>query len=246
MEGTKAAGERFGAGAGGDFTTKMDKLSEQIIVRRLKESGEPHILVSEELGTYRQGYNPQAHVVVDSIDGTTNAVRGIPFYCTSIAVSSGERMGSVDLGLVMDLHNGEMFHAIKGAGAFLNSKNIRVPSPENLTDAVIVVNLSKANEELIRRTTPLISNFRYFRNLGAVALEMSYVACGRLDGVVDLKNTLRATDVAAAQLILKEAGGFMVDGAGKEVDILLEPTARVSIVAAGNHDLLQSILKVLV
>jgi len=201
--GTTQAMKIVGRGAGGDMTTQIDKLAEEIVIKFLERECIPCILVSEECGSKVIGKNHEDYVILDGIDGTTNAVRGIPFTSISIAHATDPYLHAVDVGLVMDLSKGITFSAATGKGAYEERCPLE-PSPiTNLMEGVFSVKLpvnTKRKEMLhdITRLIPLISNMRKLRQLGSVALELCYVASGRLDACIDLRHKIRATDLAAA------------------------------------------------
>ncbi|MEM2850392.1 MAG: inositol monophosphatase family protein [Candidatus Bathyarchaeia archaeon] len=228
-------------GAGGHITEKIDAIAEDMIVRILRQLDEPCILVSEEAGTKKFGENPDTYIVVDPIDGTTNATRGIPFFATSLAISNVPRLSGVTHGLVMDLFSGATFCAEKGRGATLNGKQIKPSQASRVDEAVIGVDLSTPGYSSLRSLIPLLARIKYSRHLGANALELCYVAAGISDAFIDIRKKLRVTDVAAAHFILKEAGGVVVTPDGKTFDADLKPTQRVAFIAAANHLLLQDI-----
>ena len=145
------------------------------------------------------------------VDGTFNAVAGIPFYALSIALSDGEQ---VIAGYVKNLANGEQFTAIRGEGAFLNGKPIQVSTETMLDHSAMSVYAKKFD---MTRMMQLGHKIRRWRLLGASALELCYVACGRLDGFVDMRNTLSVTDAAAGILICQEAGGRVSQPDGSPV-----------------------------
>lgn len=245
--GTPRGREALGLGAGGDITRRIDALAEEVIMRKLRESGATCVLVSEESGTVRIGESPSEYVVVDSIDGTTNATLNIPFYATSLASADGPSLRSIRAGLVMDLHHGTTFSAERGKGAFCDGKAGLKPSQVGMVEeALIGLDLNAPREpRFIHRLIPLMERGGKFRHLGANALELCYVASGALDGFVDIRGRLRVTDVAAAYLILREAGGVVVTSEGRELDGRLRAEERVSLVAASNLELCREILRLL-
>jgi myo-inositol-1(or 4)-monophosphatase len=248
--GSERAGEIMGRGAGGDMTRQIDVLAEEIVIKSLEKEGVPCILVSEECGTKVIGKNPRDYVVLDGIDGTTNAVRGISFVSTSMAHASGPRLRDVDVGLVTDLSRGTTFSAEKEKGAYEGSSPLRPSSVTNLAEGLIGVELPvklkrRDIQPCITRLIPLIANIRKFRHLGSIALELCYVASGRLDAYVDIREIIRATDFAAAYLIVREAGAFMATPDGGEVDMELKATARTSFLAAANQTIFSEILRLL-
>ena len=232
-------------GAGGHVTEKIDSVAEEIVIRILRQLDEPCILVSEEAGTKIFGENPHTYIVVDPVDGTTNATRGIPFFAASLAVSNIPRLSGVTHGLVMDLFSGATFCAEKGCGATLNGRRIKPSQTTCVDKAVIGVDLSAPGYRSVQSLAPLLARIKYSRHLGANALELCYVAAGISDAFVDIRKRLRVTDVAAAHFILKEAGGIIATPDGEAFDAVLRPTQRVAFIAAANHLLLQGIQRLM-
>ncbi|MFQ6075065.1 MAG: inositol monophosphatase family protein [Candidatus Bathyarchaeia archaeon] len=245
--GTPRAKEVTGLGAGGDVTRRIDALAEEIIIRNLRESGTPCILISEECGSMRIGESPSEYVVVDSVDGTTNATHNIPFYATSLASADGPRLRSIKAGLVMDLHHGTTFSAERGKGAFSEGKRRLRPSRVGrVEEALIALDFNAPRDPtFIHRLVPLLERGRKFRHFGANALEVCYVASGAIDAFVDIRGWLRVTDMAAAYLVLREAGGVVVTPEGDELDGRLRTEERLSFVAASNPRLCGEILRLL-
>lgn len=242
--GSASASEVVGKGAGGDWTLKIDKLAEDFIINSLKKKNTSCIVVSEELGIMEIGSKPDVYIVIDSIDGTTNAIRGVPFFCTSIAMSKGNSIKDVDVGVVLNLSDGTIFYAKRGKGAYMNDRKIKTSDRALLEDAVIGIDFSKADEKVITRLMPLFRKVRHIRHFGANALEICYVASGFIDAFVDVRSMLRVTDIAASYIILKESGGLILTPDGKELDYILEPTQKVSFIAASNPIIYDNILKI--
>jgi myo-inositol-1(or 4)-monophosphatase len=211
-------------GADGTPTKKIDHVAEEIVVGYLTDHSLCGTVISEEQGTILIGDHPGT-VFLDPIDGTYNAVKGIPFYALSVAIAED---GRVMKGYVRDLSHGESFYAIRGQGAFLNGEPIRVSTTSLLEKSAMSVYGKKFNPATVLR---LGRKIRRSRLLGASAIELCYVACGRIDGFIDLRNTLRVTDAAAGMLICDEAGGMLSDHQGKEVDFPPSVTAGRCLVA---------------
>lgn len=241
-----SAAEVLGVGAGGDLTRKIDATAERAIIGSLKEQGVQFMVVSEELGIEPVGVKPQFSVVMDPIDGTTNAIRGIPFFATSIGVSSTPRLSGMEAGLVVDLLNGTTFVADRGRGAFLGKALLKPSTTADVGKALVGVDLNAPRSEgCLQRSLQLFRKVDKIRHLGANALELCYVASGAYDAFVDIRDRLRVTDVAAAWLIIREAGGIMLTPEGRELDAPLTPTQRVSFVAAGNRELCEQIVRLI-
>ncbi len=248
--GSDQAKKIVGRGAGGDMTMHIDKQAEEIVINFLERKNISCILVSEECGIKSIGDNRKDYVVLDGIDGTSNAVRMIPFTSISIAHATEPYLHAVDVGLVMDLSKGITFSAETGKGAHEEGCPLEPSSITSLMEGIFSVKIPvnmKRKEILheITRLMPLISNMRKLRQLGSVALEMCYVASGRLDACVDLRHKIRATDFAAAYLIVREAGGVILNPEGNEVVMELKANAKMSFVAAANRTICRKILKLL-
>jgi myo-inositol-1(or 4)-monophosphatase len=159
------------------------------------------------------------------VDGTYNAVNGIPFYALSIAYAEGR---IVNKAYVRDLANGETFSAIRGKGAHIAGKTLHVSQTANLDEAAMSIYGRKFDP---KRVMQLGQKIRRWRLLGASALELSYIGAGRIDGFIDLRGTLRVTDAAAGMLICTEAGGKVSDLNGNAINFPDEVTIGRCLVA---------------
>jgi myo-inositol-1(or 4)-monophosphatase len=191
------------AGEGGDDTTAIDAAAEAAIVARLEMLTDGFTLVSEELGERVFGSGAPWRVVVDPIDGSVNAKRGIPFFSLSFAVADGPAMQDVVFAYVYDFGSGEEWTAERGRGARLDGEPLGGVAPkdpieilafEGTTSSTIVANVA-AIEPLTQR----------LRVMGSLALSLCHLAAGRVDAVCSLKEA-RAVDIAAAQLLVREQG----------------------------------------
>jgi len=237
----------LGIGAGGDQMKLVDLTAEKAIVEVLTARGVSFTLVSEESGIKEYGADPKAcYVTVDPIDGTTNLVRGLPFYCSSIAVSHKPMLSDVYAALVADLFHGTTYTAAKGKGAFRNGQKITTSAVTSLSEAVVGLDLNTYKaKEIAPKLSELIQNTKHIRHFGANALELCFVAEGLYDAFVDIRGKLRTTDVAAGFLILKEAGGTISAPDGQTVDVKLDPRQTLKFVASGNPKIHESILSLL-
>ena len=243
--GSVEAGVVLGRGAGGDRTRHIDAVAEEVVIAAIRAAGLTCTLVSEESGSTAFGDDPTDFVVLDGIDGTTNALRNIPFTAVSIAHADGSRLSDVDVGFVVDLARGVAYTARKGGGAYIDDRPA-IPSAETtLRRALLSVELSfpRRQRRRITHLLPLLSEAGKLRHLGSTALELCYVATGSLDAFVDVRSLTRAVDIAAATLILREAGGLIVDPHGAPLDMKLGASERASLVAAGNYRLCTEILR---
>lgn len=225
-----------GKGAGGDMTHAVDVAAENAIINTIKRHAIAFTLISEEAGVKKFGENPEFYITTDPVDGTTNALRGIPFVATSIAVSRKPSLQSVETAVVADIIHNVTYTAQKNQGAYKNNKKIATSRTNHLETAVVGIdfNTYKATQHL-GAITALLQNIKHPRHLGADALEICYVADGTSDAFVDIRGKLRVTDMAAAMLILTEAGGNITKPHGQKLDAPLSPTQKVSFIAAGNE-----------
>lgn len=245
--GSAKAKERLGRGAGGDVTRFVDSLAESIVLRTLIDNNIPCILVSEESGTQQIHGGGEDYVVLDAIDGTTNVLLRLPFSATSIAHATGPTLEDVDVGLVVDLNSGATFKAQKGRGAYEEERPIAPSEVPRLAEAVVSVELTYRMDfhGLIQRLMPIMAHASKLRQLGSTALETVYVASGALDAFIDLRGLTRAVDLAAATLIVREAGAFIVGPDGEGLNMELRADERTSFVVAGNKSLLQEIMSLI-
>jgi myo-inositol-1(or 4)-monophosphatase len=242
---TKEPQPDLGVGAGGDVMKPMDLAAETAIVNTLNRHKVSFTLISEESGIKKFGETPNEwFVTVDPIDGSTNFMHGLPFYCCSIAVSAKPTLGNVCAGMVADLVHGITYTAIEGKGSFRNDQKIKPSTTTILRDAVIGLDLNTYKvKEIIPKLTELIAETKHIRHFGANALELCFVADGSTDAFVDIRGKLRTTDVAAAFLIIKEAGGIIITTPNnQEVNAELDPQKTLSFVTSGNLEIHNKIL----
>ncbi len=238
----------FGIGAGGDVIKKIDLAAENALILTLQDHGVSCTLISEEIGTKEIGSNPSSfYLTTDPLDGTTNAVRGVPFMAISLAVSKRPYLKDVETALVYDPVHDITYTAERGKEALRNRKRIQPSSKTSLEEeAVVGVDFNTLKmRELMPRLIPLIEKTKHLRHFGADALEICYVADGTTDAFIDIRGKLRVTDIAAAYLILREAGGIMVAPEGNELNVALDATQRVAFIAAANRTFYAKIQKLL-
>lgn len=202
-----------------DFVTEVDKVAEQAIIEVLSEAYPDYGILAEESGvsvgkgSAAQGSDYQW--IVDPLDGTTNFIHGFPQYSVSIALAY---KGQVQQALVYDTLRNEMFTASKGGGAFLNERRIRVSGRLKLADALLGAGLPYRSFEHIDAFLAIFKTLTQhasgIRRLGSAALDLAYVASGRLDGFWAFG--LQAWDSAAGSLLISEAGGLVCDLSGGE------------------------------
>jgi len=245
--GSPKAAVGFGVGAGGDTSKRIDLAAEKALIDCLSKHEISCTLVSEEAGTKKVGFGPsEYYVTTDPVDGTTNAVRGLPFSATVIAVSREPWLRDVETAIVTDIIHDIAYTAQKNGGAFKNGKRIKTSETSDLEEALIGVDLNTFKiEELVTKLEGLFKRGKHFRHFGANALDICYVADGSTDAFIDIRGKLRVTDMVASHLILREAGGIMVSPEGEELDVPLAPTQRLSFIAAANRSIYEAIQEAL-
>ncbi|HXX80202.1 MAG TPA: inositol monophosphatase family protein [Thermodesulfovibrionales bacterium] len=223
----------LGVGAAGDKTFPIDKIAEDIIISELESSRLSLSIISEEYGR-KELHGGGRKVLIDPIDGSKNALAGIPFYCTSLAVAEGDTIGSISIAYVVNLINGDEFLAEKGKGAFLNNEKI---STQQDDEFYLVAYEAQVPGRDIPRIIPLLSKAYKTRCLGAIALDLAYLSQGAVSVVVN-PSLSRSFDFAGGWLLAKEAGAVFTDTKGDSldgVDLGLEKSA--SLLASGNQRL---------
>lgn len=198
-----------------DLVTAADRASESLIVQRLRERYPSHSIVAEEGGG--QSGSSDFRWYVDPLDGTTNFAHSFPVYNVTLAL---EQAGELVAGVIADPSRDEIFTAERGAGAFLNGEKIHVSKVNRIEDALVATGFPSR-----RRHQNLNVHFFYqlsmlshgVRRPGAAALDLAYVACGRLDMFWEFN--LNPWDVAAGVLLIREAGGLCTDMRGGPLDI---------------------------
>ena len=206
--GTEFGAEELCMGADNTPTERLDKIAEDIVLEEFRKNRVCKYVLSEEAGMVDVG-GDSGIAYLDPVDGSFNAGVGIPFYALSVGLSDGTQMVA---GYVRNLALHETFTAVRGKGAFLDGKPI-TPSKKDSFETCALSVYARSPE--MKRLLDLGYSSRRSRKFGASALELCYVACGRIEGFLDLRGTLRITDAAAAILVLEEAGGIVTlpDGA---------------------------------
>lgn len=221
----------------GDFVSAADRKAEQILREALEKARPGYSFVMEESGVVH-GTDPDHRWHIDPLDGTTNFLHGLPHFAISVGL---ERDGQIVAGVIYDPAKDELFIAERGKGAFLNNRRIRVAARGGMADAVLACGLphiGKGDHGLFLRETAAVMGYvGGMRRWGAAALDLAYVACGRLDGYWE--RGLNSWDVAAGILMIREAGGFISDADGGS-----DPLTKKS-VACGNEIVHRELLKLL-
>lgn len=223
----------LGTGASGDKTYPIDKIAEDIVIDAFEKSGEAFTIISEEVGV-KDIRGGGRKVLIDPVDGSRNAIAGIPFYCTSIAVASGNNIGNIELSYILNLVNGDEFWAERGKGAFLNGK--RISAQEN-EEFFLVAYEAQSPKNDIPKIMTLLAKSRKTRCLGATALDLAYLANGSISVFVT-PSLSRSFDFAGGWLIVKEAGGVFTDIKGEKVEETeISLKKSTSLLVAGNPEL---------
>lgn len=215
-----------------DLVTNADKKSEKFIIEKIKKNFPNHAILAEENSFAHPGhkekfYNAEYIWIIDPLDGTTNFAHHLPLFAVSIGLfkrtnknpkKSGFLEGEVIAGVVYAPVLDELFYAEKGKGAFLNGKKIKVSNTKKLEKSFLVTGIPpERKEKNLPYVIEMIKRSQALRRLGAATLDICYVACGRFDGHWEFG--LHAWDVAAAALILQEAGGKVTNTKGGLLDL---------------------------
>ena len=240
LAGTDDAGGDFGRGAGGDISRNIDIIAEKTVLDYLKEINFECIVLGEECGRVEISKNPKGYIIMDAIDGSANSVRGVPFFCSSLAFATENKLSSITEGVITNLSSGEMYWASKNKGAFLNESKIQVHNKEPIYK-IVGINTSGASPELMKKLHPIFEQHNHTRHFGANALEMAMFARGLMDIFIDLRNKIRIQDIAAGYLIVKEAGGILLNDKFETLDADLSYETRISFIAAANQKILDDV-----
>jgi myo-inositol-1(or 4)-monophosphatase len=233
--GIEARTQYEGVGEGGDRSLVIDLRCEDAVfveLEALAVDGAAFTAISEERGKVAFGGGGSVRVVIDPIDGSLNTRRTVPAHSLSIAVASGDSMADVEFGYVYDFGAGEEFAARRGAGATLGDSPITVGADGEKLE---LLGVESAAPGLMQPLDEALDGdvFR-LRVIGSIAITASYVAAGRLDGMLSLR-PCRSVDIAAAQLIVREAGGALAFGRHAPADVGLGLDARFPIAAAAGE-----------
>lgn len=242
LAGTSLASRQMGRGAGGDISRRIDLIAEKTVIDLTRKKGIESTIIGEECGRIE---GKQGYIVMDAIDGTTNAVRGVPFFCCSIAYATDFCLSAVADAAIIDLARGDLYYASKNKGAFLNGKRILV-KPESSPDSIIGINMSGLKPAIVERLAPIIGQAYHIRQFGANALEMCFLARGFLDAYIDLRGKIRPTDVAAGYLIAKEAGAMIYSDDASSLESDLDVKTRLSYAAIANDRVHEQLISLFV
>ena len=194
-----------------DFVTKVDRWSEAVIMQTIREKFPSHRFLTEE--TLKQEDTGDYRWIIDPLDGTTNYIHGYPVFSVSIAL---EYKSEMIIGVVFDPLKDELFHAVRGTGAFLNNQKISASETNLLEKSLVATGFPFRAKEMIdlylKAFRGIFDGVSDIRRAGSAAIDLSYVAAGRVEGFFELK--LSPWDIAAGSLLIREAGGIITDFGG--------------------------------
>ena len=203
FETTAERSQETGRGEGGDTALVIDRAAEQAIIAEFEALALPLTVVTEERGELQLSGGGPVRVVVDPIDGSLNAKRGIGFFSLSVAVADGPTMGDVRFGFVHDFGTGEEWTAARGDGAFLHGRALDGDRPK---DRIEILAFEATRTSSVAEKAAAVVDLAYrLRIMGSLALSLCHLAAGRMDAVCSLKPA-RSVDIAAAQLLVRERG----------------------------------------
>ena len=198
-----------------DFVTQVDKGAEEAAIGVIRAAYPDHAILAEESGENLGGTKTDYRWIIDPLDGTTNFIHGFPQYCVSIGI---EHRGAMAHAVVYDPGKNELFTASKGRGAFLNDRRLRVTRCQKLGDALVGTGFPFKEfsriDLYLRQLRTMMSTSAGVRRAGAAALDLAYVAAGRLDAFWEMG--LSPWDMAAGALLIQEAGGLVGDHSGDQ------------------------------
>jgi myo-inositol-1(or 4)-monophosphatase len=194
-----------------DFVTKADRWSEAVIIQAIREKFPSHTFLAEE--TLKQEDTGNYRWIIDPLDGTTNYIHSYPMFSVSIAL---EYEREIVIGVVFDPLRDELFHAVRGKGAFLNNRQISVSKTDLLERSLVATGFPFRAKDMIdvylKAFKEVFEGVSDIRRAGSAAIDLAYVAAGRVEGFFELK--LSPWDIAAGSLLITEAGGMITDFGG--------------------------------
>jgi myo-inositol-1(or 4)-monophosphatase len=198
-----------------DFVTQVDKEAEAAVIEVLRKAYPDHAILAEESGAETGGAKSEYRWIIDPLDGTTNFIHGFPQYCVSIGI---QHRGTLAHAVVYDPCKNELFTASKGRGAFLNDRRLRVTRCAQLRDALVGTGFPFKEltriELYMKQLRTMMASCTGVRRAGSAALDLAYVAAGRLDAFWEMG--LSPWDMAAGALLIQEAGGLVGDLDGEQ------------------------------
>lgn len=197
-----------------DYASEVDRTSEDIIIKTIRKSYPDHAIIGEETGAHT-GKDKEICWIIDPLDGTTNYIHGLPHYAISIAIQVKEK---IEHGVIYDPIRQEMFIASRGAGSYVNNRRIRVSPQLKMENAILATGFPFRQRQhfpaYLKSLSAVIEAAEDIRRAGSAALDLAYVAAGRVDGFWEIG--LSQWDIAAGSILIKEAGGRVSDFKGGE------------------------------
>ena len=198
-----------------DFVTQVDREAESAVIEVLRKAYPDHAILAEESGAETGGAKSEYRWIIDPLDGTTNFIHGFPQYCVSVGV---QHRGALAHAVVYDPFKNELFTASKGRGAYLNDRRLRVTRCAQLRDALVGTGFPFKEltriELYMKQLRTMMASCSGVRRAGSAALDLAYVAAGRLDAFWEMG--LSPWDMAAGALLIQEAGGLVGDLRGEQ------------------------------
>lgn len=233
-------GNEICIGDDGTPTSEIDKVAENAVLNFIESEGLKINILSEEIGFVDNGGTEV--LVLDPIDGTNNSAAEIPFYSVSMAVGK-DSIGGMHTALLRNLATSDEFWALKGEGAFYNGRKIQVRKPDLANLFAMIYMGNAAPDEAFR----MAKNVKTSRSMGCASLEMALLAMGNADlyymNTVKYSRGVRAVDIAASTLILREAGGEVYDLGGNPLDMPLDNRAHASFVACSGKEVYNHVMR---
>lgn len=218
--GTSEGAKLLQKGAGGDISMEIDVLAERIIIENLIKHKIDILLISEEIGEKDFGdidliKKKQCKLIIDPVDGSNNAARGIPYCSMSIAYAEGERIKDIKMAVILDLISKDLYWAVRGKGAYMNNQSISGIKNDNIKNLIFEIDIpTKDLFKYVDKLKRIIKKPSLVRILGSTALTLCQMSKGSIDVFLDFNQNNRIVDIAAGFLILKESGVkyFSIDG----------------------------------
>lgn len=230
----------LGKGAGGDITFPVDKLAEDIIIQSIERAGLNLNIITEESG-FKSVKGQNLSIIIDPIDGSKNAVSGIPFFSTSIAIADGNTLKSLKTGYIINLINADEFWAMKGKGAFMNGLKIGMKKH----GSVVIAFESSSPYYDLQKILPLFKTAYRVRCFGSTALDLAYLSAGMLSIFIS-PSPSRIFDFSAGILIAKEAGATVTDIDGRSIEGLpVNFATTTTLLACADEEIHKKALKIL-
>lgn len=243
LKGSNEASRELGIGAGGDVMRVLDFEIEKAVVESLSKDLGRFTLVSEESGIKEYGRGKYS-VILDPLDGSSNALRGYPACSSAVAIAEGEFLDDIVAAGVINLVTGDIYYAERNVGAYLNDSKVKPRNVRRVEEAFIAFELNVRGQiaGYVLRIAEIIEKARHVRLIGSDALELCLIASGASDAFIDLRGFLRVPDFAASTFILQEAGGIVTDSNGKKLSCKLDPKSRSTLIATCTMELHEDIL----